>query len=112
MASISFIAAVEALRRGDCFLSPKVSQIVLSDYPSGDTKRKKGLHLTARQKQILRLLAEGKSSKEMATVLNISVNTAENHRANIMQLLGCQFRGGLGALRHSQPDHRSLSALD
>jgi DNA-binding CsgD family transcriptional regulator len=45
--------------------------------------------LTARQKQILQLLAEGKSSKEVAVALNISVKTAETHRANIMRRLDC-----------------------
>jgi len=47
------------------------------------------LRLTARQKQILQLLAEGKSSKEVAVALNISAKTAETHRANIMRRLDC-----------------------
>jgi DNA-binding CsgD family transcriptional regulator len=54
-----------------------------------DNGRKNGLRLTARQKQILQLLAEGKSSKEVAVALNISVKTAETHRANIMRRLDC-----------------------
>jgi DNA-binding CsgD family transcriptional regulator len=47
------------------------------------------LRLTARQRQIVQLLAEGKSSKEVAVVLDISVKTAETHRANIMRRLDC-----------------------
>jgi DNA-binding NarL/FixJ family response regulator len=87
---------VDALRRNKTFFTPKVAQMVLEGYlgrptkeNDEDTGRKNGLRLTARQKQILQLLAEGKSSKEVAVALNISVKTAETHRANIMRRLDC-----------------------
>jgi len=90
------VSAVDALRRNKTFFTPKVAQMVLEGYPGRPTKeneddsnRKNGLRLTARQKQILQLLAEGKSSKEVAVALNISVKTAETHRANIMRRLDC-----------------------
>jgi DNA-binding NarL/FixJ family response regulator len=90
------VSAVDALRRNKTFFTPKVAQMVLEGYlgrPSKendeDGARKNGLRLTARQKQILQLLAEGKSSKEVAVALNISVKTAETHRANIMRRLDC-----------------------
>jgi len=90
------VSAVDALRRNKTFFTPKVAQMVLEGYlgrPSKendeDGTRKNGLRLTARQKQILQLLAEGKSSKEVAVALNISVKTAETHRANIMRRLDC-----------------------
>jgi DNA-binding NarL/FixJ family response regulator len=90
------VSAVDALRRNKTFFTPKVAQMVLEGYlgrPSkeneDDSNRKNGLRLTARQKQILQLLAEGKSSKEVAVTLNISVKTAETHRANIMRRLDC-----------------------
>ena len=90
------VSAVDALRRNKTFFTPKVAQMVLEGYlgrPSKendeDNNRKNGLRLTARQKQILQLLAEGKSSKEVAVALNISVKTAETHRANIMRRLDC-----------------------
>lgn len=90
------VSAVDALRRNKTFFTPKVAQMVLEGYlgrPSKendeDNTRKNGLRLTARQKQILQLLAEGKSSKEVAVALNISVKTAETHRANIMRRLDC-----------------------
>ena len=90
------VSAVDALRRNKTFFTPKVAQMVLEGYlgrPSkeneDDSHRKNGLRLTARQKQILQLLAEGKSSKEVAVALNISVKTAETHRANIMRRLDC-----------------------
>ena len=78
------------------FFTPKVAQMVLEGYlgrPSkeneGDSNRQNGLRLTSRQKQILQLLAEGRSSREVAVALNISVKTAETHRANIMRRLDC-----------------------
>jgi DNA-binding NarL/FixJ family response regulator len=90
------VSAIDALRRNKTFFTPKVAQMVLEGYlgrPSKendeDSPRKNGLRLTARQKQILQLLAEGKSSKEVAVALNISVKTAETHRANIMRRLDC-----------------------
>ena len=90
------VSAVEALRRNKTFFTPKVAQMVLEGYLGRPSKendeennRKNGLRLTARQKQILQLLAEGKSSKEVAVALNISVKTAETHRANIMRRLDC-----------------------
>ncbi|PYU33424.1 MAG: DNA-binding response regulator [Acidobacteria bacterium] len=90
------VSAVDALRRNKTFFTPKVAQMVLEGYlgrPSkenaDDSNRRNGLRLTARQKQILQLLAEGKSSKEVAVALNISVKTAETHRANIMRRLDC-----------------------
>ena len=90
------VSAVDALRRNKTFFTPKVAQMVLEGYlgrPSkeneDDGNRKNGLRLTARQKQILQLLAEGKSSKEVAVALSISVKTAETHRANIMRRLDC-----------------------
>ena len=90
------VSAVDALRRNKTFFTTKVAQMVLEGYlgrPSkeneDDSSRKNGLRLTVRQKQILQLLAEGKSSKEVAVTLNISVKTAETHRANIMRRLDC-----------------------
>src|SRR5437016_4961058 len=89
------VSAVDALRRNKTFFTPKVAQMVLEGYlgrPSKENEadnRKNGLRLTVRQKQILQLLAEGKSSKEVAVALNISVKTAETHRANIMRRLDC-----------------------
>jgi DNA-binding CsgD family transcriptional regulator len=73
-----------------------VAQMLLERYlgrPSkeneDDGNRKNGLRLTTRQKQILQLLADGKSSKKVAVALNISVKTAETHRANVMRRLDC-----------------------
>jgi DNA-binding NarL/FixJ family response regulator len=89
------VSAVDALSRDKTFFTPKVSQMVLEGYlgrppiENGDGSNKNGLRLTTRQNQILQLLAEGNSSREVAVALNMSVKTAETHRANIMRRLHC-----------------------
>ena len=95
-ASRDLVSAVDALSRDKTFFTPKVSQMVLEGYlgrppkENGDgSNGKNGLRLTPRQYQILQLLAEGKSSREVAVALNMSVKTAETHRANIMRRLDC-----------------------
>ena len=75
--------AVHALSQHKSFFSTRVSEAaVLSDAP--DNAKSSRSRLTPREREILQLLAEGKSNKEVASLLNISVNTAEAHRANIM----------------------------
>lgn len=89
------VSAIEALRRNKTFFTPKVSQMVLEGYLDKNPKEKEPeaeaetLRLTSRQREIVQLLAEGKSSKEVAAVLGLSVKTAETHRANIMRKLDC-----------------------
>lgn len=81
----NLLAAVEALRKHKPYLSSRVSAAVsntaLSDAPEGERPARR---LTPREREIVQLLAEGKSNKEIASYLNISVKTAETHRANIM----------------------------
>jgi DNA-binding NarL/FixJ family response regulator len=88
------VAAVDALRRNKTFFTPKVAQMVLDGYldksPKESTNGEGGsFGLTRRQVEILQLLAEGKSTKEVASALGLSVKTAETHRANIMRRLDC-----------------------
>ena len=75
------LAAVDALRHKKPYFSLRVSPAAESgDAPSKSHRSR----LTPREREILQLLAEGKSNKEIASILGISVNTAEAHRANIM----------------------------
>jgi DNA-binding NarL/FixJ family response regulator len=88
------VTAVDALRRNKTFFTPKVAQMVLDGYlgksPKESTNEEGGSSgLTRRQVEILQLLAEGKSTKEVASALGLSVKTAETHRANIMRRLDC-----------------------
>ena len=81
----NLLAAVEALRRHKPYLSPRVSAAVSKGAPpTGAEGERPSRRLTPREREIVQLLAEGKSNKEIATYLNISVKTAETHRANIM----------------------------
>ena len=81
----SLIAAVNALRQHKPYLSSRVSDVFSkSILSSGDDSPTDRRRLTPREREILQLLAEGKSNKEIATFLGISVKTAETHRANIM----------------------------
>jgi DNA-binding NarL/FixJ family response regulator len=81
------VAAINAVRSGVTFFTPKVAEVLLEGYldKNGVTDNR----LTPRQREIIQLLAEGQSSKEIAVALGLSVKTAETHRANIMKRLNC-----------------------
>lgn len=84
------VGAVEALNQHKTFFTSKVSQLVLDGFlqnaDSGDDFPARG-RLTPREREIVQLLAEGKSNKEVGTSLGISTKTAETHRTNIMRKL-------------------------
>jgi DNA-binding NarL/FixJ family response regulator len=84
----NLLAAVDALRRHKPFLSSRVSDVASkTGLPVGGgqvRERSYRNRLTPREREILQLLAEGKTNKEVAGLLGISVKTAETHRANIM----------------------------
>jgi DNA-binding NarL/FixJ family response regulator len=87
---VDLIRALETVRKGRHFFSPAITEVMLEDYMR--QLRDKGLQdsynlLTEREKEVLQLIAEGKSNKEVATVLNLSPVTVETHRANLMQKL-------------------------
>jgi DNA-binding NarL/FixJ family response regulator len=90
-AARDLVAAVEALRRGKTYFTPKVAAMVLDGYLRRENGTAPGQparsRLTAREREVVQLLAEGKSSKEVAVVLGLSVKTAETHRSNIMRKL-------------------------
>ena len=84
------ISAIEAVSQGKSFFSPKVSRILAEDYIR--VLKQKGAVdtydlLTSREREILQLLAEGKTNKEVSTTLNISPYTVETHRGHILQKL-------------------------
>ena len=86
----SLIAAVNSLREHKPFLSSKVTEFVLDDYLRRTDALDEALTreaVTTREREIIQLLAEGKSNKEAASTLGISVKTIEAHRANIMRKL-------------------------
>ncbi len=87
------VTAVDSLRRNKTFFTSRVSQMILDGFLKGDPRPQDSgsgaIRLTPRQREIVQLLAEGKSSKEVAVALDLSVKTAETHRANIMRKLDC-----------------------
>jgi DNA-binding NarL/FixJ family response regulator len=91
-AGTNLIAAIEAAREHKLFFSPRVSEVVLSGYlgrASAEAPAEAPFSpLTPRELQIVQLVAESKSNKEVASFLNISVKTVESHRAHIMEKLG------------------------
>lgn len=90
-AGSELIAAIAAVVAGKTFFSPAVAQVVFDDYVRSLTQR--GITdrydaLSEREREVLQLVAEGKSSKEIADVLSISPATVETHRAHLLQKLG------------------------
>ena len=81
------VESVQALAHHQLFLTPKISEILLSDVVNPD-QAKRGKSLSAREREIVQLIAEGKTNNEVADLVAISVRTAENHRAHIMRKLG------------------------
>jgi DNA-binding NarL/FixJ family response regulator len=91
--------AIAAVSRGEIFLSPAISKHVIDAFLG----RTNGAHeesdwldkLTPRQREILQLIAEGKSSKQIAHLLDASVKTVESHRASLMERLDIHDVAGL-----------------
>ena len=89
-AESDLVRAIRAVAEGKSFFSPAVSKVLLEDYMR--KLQRTGAEdsydlLTPREREILQLVAEGKSSKEIAATLNLSVYTVETHRANILEKL-------------------------
>jgi RNA polymerase sigma factor (sigma-70 family) len=87
---VDITRAVQVVSQGRPFFSPQIAQSLLEDYVR--TLQQRGLQdsydlLTEREREVLQLLAEGKSNKEVATILNLSTYTVETHRTNLMHKL-------------------------
>ena len=99
-AAEDLVHAIRDVFRGEIYLSPGVSQVVVDGYlhgglPAGDP-------LAPRERQVLQLVAEGKTSKEIATLLGLTVKTAESYRARLMEKLDLHETAALVryAIRH------------
>jgi DNA-binding NarL/FixJ family response regulator len=91
-AARDLVTAVEALAHNKTFFTARVADLVLSGYLNRTQRSAKNNislpGLTSREREVVQLLAEGKSTKEVACHLDLSVKTAETHRSNIMRKLG------------------------
>jgi DNA-binding NarL/FixJ family response regulator len=81
------VAAVEALQQGRTFFTSKVEQMMVDGYLHPQEEASGQCVLTPREREVIQLVAEGKTTKEVATALNLSVKTAETHRTNLMRKL-------------------------
>jgi DNA-binding NarL/FixJ family response regulator len=90
---VDLVQAIRQVHGGDVYLSPGVSRAVVDAFLSKthvDTNK-----LSARERQVVQLIGEGKSSKEIASILGISVKTVESHRSRLMRKLGIHEIAGL-----------------
>jgi DNA-binding NarL/FixJ family response regulator len=102
-AGAELILALKAVAQGKTYLSPTVAQYLMTDYRRrlhGKTKEKEqdlnpGEFLTSRQREVLQLIAEGRTTKEIAVQLSLSENTVETHRRRLMDRLKVRDVTGL-----------------
>lgn len=93
-AAIELDLAIDAVARGEIYLSPAVSRAVVDKFVALKTDRDADV-LTPRQRQVLKLIAEGQSTKQIAQTLEVSAKTVETHRAKVMERLGIHDVAGL-----------------
>ncbi|MGD0215950.1 MAG: response regulator transcription factor [Desulfobaccales bacterium] len=91
-ADSELISAIDTLKKGGTYISPLLAPQVADLFmekarPAGEQSANPGQHLTTREREIIKLIAEGKSSKEVGELLFISSRTVQHHRANIMRKL-------------------------
>lgn len=95
--------AIKSVVQGDTYLSPPISKQVIADYIArfekktdrGEATRGAFEILTSRQREILQLIAEGYTTKDISLKLNLSINTIETHRSQLMERLGIHDLAGL-----------------
>lgn len=85
------ITAIHTVLKGRVYLTPLIQQEVLEAFmKAGGEPDKASVELTARQREVLQLVAEGRTMKEIATALNVSTRTVESHKYDLMEKLGLQ----------------------
>ena len=94
-ASTELEQAIQTVMRGEDYISPETSIKVINEYRKRATKKDLFASLSPRQREVLRLIAEGSTTKQIAVVLEISVKTVETHRAQLMERLGIHDVAGL-----------------
>ena len=96
-AADELVSAIRSVQRGEAVLSPAITRLVIEDYLrwGGIRPNEKMDGLSAREREILQLIAEGHTNKQIAEILTISVKTVQAHRLNLMQKLNLHDRGEL-----------------
>ena len=97
-ADTELVAAIRAVQRGETSIYPSLTQVLVDSYldqPAAPRSRGSGEELTPRETEVLRLVAHGYTSQQIADHLSISVNTVDTHRAHTMEKLGLRGRAQL-----------------
>jgi DNA-binding NarL/FixJ family response regulator len=96
-AASELVTAIRAVYNGEAILSPTITRLLLEDYLNRDIHSQKDdpNALSSREREVLQLIAEGKTSREIAEILNLSVKTVQSHRTSLMQKLDLHDRGDL-----------------
>ena len=96
-AAHDLLSAIRAVHQGEAVLSPAITRLVIEDYLRwGDIRPEDTSNgLTPREREILQLIAEGYTNKEIAEILSLSVKTIQSHRSNLMSKLDLHDRGEL-----------------
>lgn len=94
-ASTELEQAIQTVMKGEVYISPETSRKTLLEYGKGITKRDLLATLSPRQREVLCLIAEGRTTKQIAQVLDISVKTVETHRSQLMERLNIHDVAGL-----------------
>ena len=89
------VRAIESVCDGEAFFSPEIAQAALNQFVSNGGKQEPFVQLTSREREVLALIAEGRSNKEVASRLGIGVRTIETHRERIMRKLKIHTIAGL-----------------
>jgi two-component system, NarL family, response regulator NreC len=92
-ASNELVQAIRAVSKGEMFLTQSISRTIVQAFLNKSETQDR--FLSDRERQVLQLVAEGKTTKELATILGISAKTAESHRSNIMDKLDIHDVAGL-----------------
>jgi DNA-binding NarL/FixJ family response regulator len=101
-AARDLVRAVQSVERNQPFLSPAVTRLIIGHLAKSSAPGPSPVNVTPRELQVLNLLARGRSNKEVATALDISVRTVDAHRSNIMRKLNLRTYSDLiqFAIRH------------
>jgi NarL family two-component system response regulator LiaR len=96
-AARELISAIRSVHRGESVLSPAITRLVIEDYLrwGGVRPQQNSDALSPREREVLQLIAEGYTNKQMAEILSISIKTVQAHRNNLMQKLDLHDRGEL-----------------
>lgn len=89
------VRAIEIVHRGEAFFSPEIARVALNQFVQGNGAGKNTNQLTNREREVLILIAEGLSNKEVACRLNVGTRTVETHRERIMRKLDIHSVAGL-----------------